>query len=95
MTGLVALVTGASSDIGAAITHGLADVGAYVFASGRNQDKLARIAARRAGQIETVAGDLTSPAGLDAIGAVVSQRGRLDVLVLGRAFTRGRQILTP
>jgi NADP-dependent 3-hydroxy acid dehydrogenase YdfG len=83
VTDLVALVTGASSDIGAAITHGLADAGAHVLGSGRNQDKLAQIAAGRDGLIEMVAADITSEAGLDAIRALVLQRGRLDVLVLG------------
>ena len=83
MTGLVALVTGASSDIGAAITRALADAGVSVVASGRNHDKLARIAAGRDGQIETIAADMTGAAGLDAIRSLVLQRGRLDVLVLG------------
>ncbi len=83
MTDLVALVTGTSSDIGAAITRGLVDVGARVLGSGRNRDKLARIAAARNGQIETVAADITSVAGLESVRALVLQRGRLDVLVLG------------
>jgi NADP-dependent 3-hydroxy acid dehydrogenase YdfG len=83
VTDLVALVTGASSNIGAAISHGLADGGAHVVGSGRSQDKLTRLAAGRDGQIETVAADITSAAGLDAIQALVLQRGRLDILVLG------------
>lgn len=83
MTGLVALVTGASSDIGAAIAHGLADARVSVLGSGRNQGKLRRIAAGRNGRIVTIAADLTRPAGLEAIRALVSQSGRLDVLVLG------------
>jgi NADP-dependent 3-hydroxy acid dehydrogenase YdfG len=83
MTDLVALITGASGDIGAAISHDLADAGAHVIGSGRSRDKLARIAAGWDGQIETVAADITRVAGLDAIRALVLQRGRLDVLVLG------------
>jgi NADP-dependent 3-hydroxy acid dehydrogenase YdfG len=83
VTDLVALVTGASSDIGGAIAHGLADAGASVLGAGRNHEKLARVAAGRNGQIETVAADLTSAAGLEAIRAHVSRCGRLDVLVLG------------
>src|SRR4029077_12758165 len=83
VTDLVALVTGASSDIGEAITRGLADAGACVLGAGRNQEKLARVAAARVGQIETVAADLTSAAGLEAIRARISRRGRLDILILG------------
>jgi NADP-dependent 3-hydroxy acid dehydrogenase YdfG len=83
VTDMVALVTGASSDIGAAITHDLADTGVRVLASGRDRSKLAQIAARRENQIETIAADITSSAGLATVRAFVLERGRLDILVLG------------
>jgi NADP-dependent 3-hydroxy acid dehydrogenase YdfG len=83
MTGIISLVTGATSDIGTAISHGLADAGAHVLASGRDRDKLARVAAGREMQIETVAADLTKATGLETVAALVSRFERLDVLVLG------------
>ncbi|MGD0102425.1 MAG: SDR family NAD(P)-dependent oxidoreductase [Rhodopila sp.] len=83
MTDRVALVTGASSDIGAAISHRLAEAGAHVIASGRNLKKLVRIAANHGSKIDIVAADLTNPGDVEAVRESVSQRERLDVLVLG------------
>jgi NADP-dependent 3-hydroxy acid dehydrogenase YdfG len=80
---LISLVTGATSDIGAAISHALVDAGVRVLASGRNRDKLARVAAGRDGKIKTVSADLTDPNGIGTVAAVAAQFGRLDVLVLG------------
>jgi NADP-dependent 3-hydroxy acid dehydrogenase YdfG len=83
MSDLIALVTGGSSDIGAAIVRSLADAGLCVLASGRDPNRLAGVAAGRKNRIQTIAGDLTSAAGLAAVEAAVSKHGRLDVLVLG------------
>jgi NADP-dependent 3-hydroxy acid dehydrogenase YdfG len=80
---LVALVTGASGDIGSAISHSLADTGMRVIASGRDENKLSRVAANREGWIDIVAADLTTVPGRDAVQAMVARRGRLDMLVLG------------
>jgi NADP-dependent 3-hydroxy acid dehydrogenase YdfG len=80
---LIALVTGATSAIGAAIAYALADAGVRVLASGRNSDKLDQVAAARKGKIEAVAADLTSPDGIGIVREATSRRGRLDVLVLG------------
>ena len=93
VTDLVALVTGASSDIGAAISRGLADGGAHVLASGRDCDKLARIAAGRNGQIETVAADISSALGLEALRTPVLQRGRWMSSCWALEFTSDRQYL--
>jgi NADP-dependent 3-hydroxy acid dehydrogenase YdfG len=78
-----ALVLGGSSDLGAAIVRGLADAGLQVLASGRNKDRLAAIGAGREDRIQTIAADITTPAGLAAVQALMSERSRLDVLVLG------------
>jgi NADP-dependent 3-hydroxy acid dehydrogenase YdfG len=80
---LVALVTGASSDIGSAISHSLADTGVHVIASGRDEAKLSLVARGRGSDIDIAAADLTTVSGRDAVRAMVAQRGRLDVLVLG------------
>jgi len=83
MTNLVALVTGASSDLGSAITHGLTKIGAQVIATGRSHEKLVRVAAEHGDKIDIVAADLTTADGRQAVQDFVARRGRLDILVLG------------
>jgi NADP-dependent 3-hydroxy acid dehydrogenase YdfG len=83
MMDAVALVAGASSDIGKAITIGLVRAGAYVLALGRNSTKLAQVAAENSQCIDPVVADLTRGADIVAVRERVSRRGRLDMLVLG------------
>ena len=83
MVDAVALVAGASSDIGKAITLGLVRAGAYVFALGRNNTKLTQVAADNNETIFPVVADLTRGADIVAVRDRLSQRGRLDILVLG------------
>jgi NADP-dependent 3-hydroxy acid dehydrogenase YdfG len=77
-----ALVMGGSSHLGAAIVHALADAGLQVLASGRDSNRLAQVSGGR-NTIQTIAADITTAAGLAAVQALVTERGRLDVLVLG------------
>ncbi len=81
----VALVTGASSGVGRAITVALAATGARIVAVGRDRGRLDETIARAepaAARLEAVACDLTDD---DAVGALVerstARRGVLDVLV--------------
>jgi NADP-dependent 3-hydroxy acid dehydrogenase YdfG len=77
----VALVAGASSDVGRAITYALVDAGLYVYALGRNSVRLAEIAAESPGRIKPVVADLVQ--GLDPIRQSMREEKRLDLLVLG------------
>jgi NAD(P)-dependent dehydrogenase (short-subunit alcohol dehydrogenase family) len=75
----VAIVTGASSGIGAATARMLAAEGFHVVAAARSVDKLE---AMRAERIEPLALDVTEPASIAAaVAHVRSSRGRIDVLV--------------
>jgi gluconate 5-dehydrogenase len=85
LAGKVALVTGASGGIGAAIAAGLADAGAHVALHGRSAERLARTAATigaGGGQCSQHLADLAerdAPAAL--VAEVTAQHARLDIVV--------------
>ncbi len=80
-----AIVTGASSGIGAAIAEQLAAYGARVVMTGRDLRALDRVATRcleLPGDVETVAGDLTSEEVQRAVVTACRERfGGVDLLV--------------
>jgi NADP-dependent 3-hydroxy acid dehydrogenase YdfG len=79
----VALVTGASSGIGAAAARALAAGGACVAIAARRRDRLEQLAAEIGGaQSLVIDADLTEESGARrAVEQTVSQLGRLDILV--------------
>ena len=99
LDGKVAVVTGASSGLGVAFAHGLAEAGADVALGARRADRLAEVTktieslGRRAIAVPT---DVTSPDDATRlVQAAVDQLGRVDVLVnnagLGTAVPATRE----
>ncbi|MEI6116006.1 MAG: SDR family oxidoreductase, partial [Burkholderiales bacterium] len=80
----VAVVTGAGSGIGRAVSLALASVGYEVVLAGRRADKLEETRAlggERSGQLHPVVTDVADEASVNALFAEISSRfGRLDVL---------------
>src|SRR6266540_595537 len=82
LRGGVALVTGASQGIGAAIALALADAGMTVWMVARTADVLERAAADVGPSARPFAADLTDPVARAALVDAVAAEGRaLDVLV--------------
>lgn len=85
MTSSAALVTGASSGIGAAISRSLADRSARVTLVGRRSHELHAVAEdveQRGGHAHVVVRDLSAPgAAEDVVAEAAEKWGRLDVLV--------------
>jgi len=89
LTGMTALVTGASGGIGSAIARGLAAHGARLALSGSNAAKLEAFAAELGGDHVTLACDLSDPAAVDAlVPRAVEALGGLDILVNNAGITR-------
>jgi len=85
LDGKVALVTGASSGLGVAFAHALAEAGADVVLGARRTDRLAALADElnaAGGQVAFRALDVTDRADVEAfIAATEAEFGRIDVLV--------------
>ncbi|WP_341207682.1 3-oxoacyl-[acyl-carrier-protein] reductase [uncultured Sphingomonas sp.] len=91
LTGMTALVTGASGGIGSAIAKGLAAQGARLAVSGSNVAKLEAFLATLPGEGHVaVPCDLSDAAAVDALvpQAVAALGGRIDVLVNNAGVTR-------
>jgi short-subunit dehydrogenase len=93
--GAVALVTGGSSGIGAAVAHRLAAGGATVLVAGRDTAATERVAAAVGGTPLVV--DLAVPGGPSALaGRAEAVHGRVDLLVAGAgAGWKGRLVDMP
>lgn len=90
LTGMTALVTGASGGIGSAIAKGLAGQGARLALSGSNEEKLRAFALELGGDHVPIVCDLSDPATVDGLvpRAVEALGGRVDILVNNAGITR-------
>jgi 3-oxoacyl-[acyl-carrier protein] reductase len=98
LSGRVALVTGGTRGIGAAISRSLAGVGATVAAGyGRDHERAARLQtelARSGIPISIHRGDVGSPAECRrTVAEVLERHGRLDILVNNAGITADRSVL--
>jgi NAD(P)-dependent dehydrogenase (short-subunit alcohol dehydrogenase family) len=83
-SGRTAVVTGASSGLGAQMARVLAGAGADVIAVARREDRLAALgdsAAELSGTITACAADLSIDEGIERVASAVDEHGRCDVLV--------------
>jgi NAD(P)-dependent dehydrogenase (short-subunit alcohol dehydrogenase family) len=81
LDGRVALVTGASSGLGARFARVLHQAGAEVLVTARRADRLDELAGQCGKRIEPVPGDITDAAHRQELADRLESRGRLDVLV--------------
>ena len=89
LTGMTALVTGASGGIGSAIARGLAAQGARLAVSGSNAEKLEAFRASLGGDHVALSCDLSDATAVDGlVPRAVEALGKLDILVNNAGVTR-------
>jgi NAD(P)-dependent dehydrogenase (short-subunit alcohol dehydrogenase family) len=90
LSGRVAIVTGASSGIGAAVTRLFVELGASVVAMARGEERLARMAqGLPAGRVSVVQGDVSSEPDVQRLLATTIERhGHLDIVVSNAGIHR-------
>jgi 3-oxoacyl-[acyl-carrier protein] reductase len=95
LTGMTALVTGASGGIGSAIAAALAGQGARVALSGTREEALAEVAGRIGGEAVILPCNLGDAAAVDALvpQAVDALGGKLDILVNNAGVTRDNLLM--
>jgi 3-oxoacyl-[acyl-carrier protein] reductase len=89
LTGMTALVTGASGGIGSAICHALAAQGARLAVSGSNVEKLEAFRATLSGDHVAVPCNLGDKDSVEAlVPAALEKLGQIDILVNNAGVTR-------
>ncbi len=88
LSGLGALVTGASGGIGGAIARALHARGAAVTISGRRAEPLEALASALGERVTVVVGDVTDEAFVRELTARAEEAGGLDILVNNAGITR-------
>lgn len=95
LTGMTALVTGASGGIGSAIANALAGRGAQLAVSGSNVERLENFRSSLGGNHVSLACNLADAAAVDGLvpQAVEALGGRLDILVNNAGVTRDNLLM--
>jgi 3-oxoacyl-[acyl-carrier protein] reductase len=89
LSGMTALVTGASGGIGSAIAKALAGQGARVALSGTREEALGAVSAELGGHHVILPCNLSDAAAVDAlVPSAVDKLGQLDILVNNAGVTR-------
>jgi 3-oxoacyl-[acyl-carrier protein] reductase len=90
LSGMTALVTGASGGIGSAIATSLAAQGATVALSGTRREALEAVAEKLGSDHKVVPANLSDPASVEALipAALEALGGRIDILVNNAGVTR-------
>ena len=94
LSGMTALVTGASGGLGSAIARALAGQGARLAVSGSNVEKLEAFAASLGGDHVALPCNLSDGAAVDAlVPAAVAALGKIDILVNNAGVTRDNLLM--
>ncbi len=95
LSGMTALVTGASGGLGSAIAKALAGQGARLAVSGSNADKLMRFHGELGGEHVALPCNLSDGAAVDQLvpQAVEALGGKLDILVNNAGITRDNLLM--
>ncbi len=95
LTGMTALVTGASGGLGSAIAKALAGQGARLAVSGSNVEKLERFREKLGGDHVAIGCNLSDASAVDHLvpSAVEALGGKLDILVNNAGITRDNLLM--
>ncbi|MES2055121.1 MAG: 3-oxoacyl-[acyl-carrier-protein] reductase [Pseudomonadota bacterium] len=94
LTGMTALVTGASGGIGSAVAQALAAQGARLAVSGSNGEKLEAFRASLGGDHAALPCNLSDGAAVDAlVPSAVEALGKLDILINNAGVTRDNLVM--
>ena len=95
LSGMTALVTGASGGLGSAIARALAAQGARLALSGSNAEKLTAFRSELGGDHLAVPANLSDPVAVDALvpAATEALGGKLDILVNNAGVTRDNLLM--
>jgi 3-oxoacyl-[acyl-carrier protein] reductase len=95
LTGMTALVTGASGGLGSSIARALAAQGARLALSGSNAEKLTAFRAELGGDHIAVPANLSDPIAVDHLvpAALEALGGKLDILVNNAGVTRDNLLM--